>query len=281
MDSVNKILAMENNKCVEKYPSKSDFYYYYFCSEYKGTNKKFCEAIRPYTPSTSTYTSSSTSRNYPVSADYSAKCVYGNYGCKKKKKKYEEASTEVECGYLSPEDTNKMCVFKSDKCVEQYASCYLYETEENTINKETCESLIIPNGKCKFTAGTGSSKGTCRDDTLKCSDFRLNLFTTCSSITLSDSSKKCVYSNSACSISDKTCLDLYTLSSSIDESETCGAAKTSSDKTCIGNPNKNGCVEASKEETHNNDEEKKSSEGNFIGKKTLNKIILMLMVLLI
>ena len=247
MDSVNKILAMENNKCVEKYPSKSDFYYYYFCSEYKGTNKKFCEAIRPYTPSTSTYTSSSTSRNYPVSADYSAKCVYGNYGCKKKKKKYEEASTEVECGYLSPEDTNKMCVFKSDKCVEQYASCYLY----------------------------------CRDDTLKCSDFRLNLFTTCSSITLSDSSKKCVYSNSACSISDKTCLDLYTLSSSIDESETCGAAKTSSDKTCIGNPNKNGCVEASKEETHNNDEEKKSSEGNFIGKKTLNKIILMLMVLLI
>ena len=86
MDSVNKILAMENNKCVEKYPSKSDFYYYYFCSEYKGTNKKFCEAIRPYTPSTSTYTSSSTSRNYPVSADYSAKCVYGNYGCKKKRK---------------------------------------------------------------------------------------------------------------------------------------------------------------------------------------------------
>ena len=109
----------------------------------------------------------------------------------------------------------------------------------------------------------------------------MNLFSTCSGITLSDSSKKFVYSNNACSISDKTCLDLHTLSIGIDKSETCGAAKTSSDKTCIGNPNKNGCVEASKEETHNNDEEKKSSESNFIGKNTLNKIILMLMVLLI
>lgn len=278
----DKICAMENNQCVEKYPSKSDFYYYYFCSEYKGTNKEFCEAIQPYTPSTSTYTSSSsTSRYYPLQPDYSAKCVYGEYGCEKKQKKCEEASTEVECGYLSPEDTNKICVFKSNKCVEQYASCNLYETEENTINQETCESLIFPSTKCKFTAGTGSSKGTCRSDTLKCSDFRLNLFSTCSGITLSDSSKKCVYSNNACSISDKTCLDLYTLSSGIDESETCGAAKTSSDKICIGNPYLNGCVEASKEETHNNDEEKKSSEGNFIGKNTLNKIILMLMVLLI
>jgi hypothetical protein len=144
---------MENNKCVKKYPSKIDFYYYYFCSAYKGTNKEFCETIQPYIPSTST----SSSRYHPVSSDYSAKCVYGDYGCEKKQKKCEEASTEVECGYLSTEDTNKMFVFKSNKC-EQYVSCYLYETEENTINKETCESLIFSNTKCKFTAGTGSSK---------------------------------------------------------------------------------------------------------------------------
>jgi len=276
----DKICAIENNRCVEKYPSKSDFYYYYFCSEYKGTNKEFCEAIQPYTPSTSTYTISSTSRYYPVQPDYSAKCVYGEYGCEKKQKKCEEASNEVECGYISPEDTNKICVFKSNRCVEQYKTCQDYEDNENTINQEICESLIIQGGKCKFTAGSGGSKGTCRTQALTCSDFRLNLFSTCSSITLSDSSKKCVYSNNACSITDKTCLDLYTLSSSIDEDEICGAAKTSSDKVCIGNPNKNGCVEASKEETHNNDETK-CSDGNFIGKNALNKIILIIMVLLI
>ena len=108
----DEICAMENNKCVKKYPSKIDFYYYYFCSEYKGTNKEFCETIQPYIPSTST----SSSRYHPVSSDYSAKCVYGDYGCEKKQKKCEEASTEVECGYLSTEDTNKMFVFKSNKC---------------------------------------------------------------------------------------------------------------------------------------------------------------------
>ena len=171
-----------------------------------------------------------------------------------------------------------MCVFKSSKCVEQYSTCELYQNNENTIDEATCTSLIT-NGKCKFTAGSGGSKGSYTTQTPTCSDFRLDLFSTCSGITLSDSSKKCVYSSNACSISDKTCLDLYDLSSGNKE-ETCGAAKTSSNKVCIGNPNKKGCVEASKEETHNNDETK-CSDGNFIGKNALNKIILIIMVLLI
>ena len=75
MDS-DKICVMENNKCVEKYPSKSDFYYYYFCSKYKGINKEFCEAIQPYEPSIDIYTISSSSRYYPIKPDYFAKCIY-------------------------------------------------------------------------------------------------------------------------------------------------------------------------------------------------------------
>ena len=76
---------------------KSDFRYYYFFSEYKGTNKEFYEAIQSYTPSTYT----STSRCYPVSPDYSAKCVYGEYGCKKEQKKCEETNNEVVCVFNS------------------------------------------------------------------------------------------------------------------------------------------------------------------------------------
>ena len=38
----------------------------------------------------------------------------------KNSKKWEEASNEVECGYIIPEDSIKMCVFNSNKCVEQY-----------------------------------------------------------------------------------------------------------------------------------------------------------------
>ena len=45
------------------------------------------------------------------------------------------------------------------------------------------------------------------------------------------------------------------LNSGIDEDETCGAVQiSSSDKKCKGNPYKNGCVDVSKEETHNNEE---------------------------
>ena len=83
---------------------KSDFRYYYFFSEYKGTNKEFYEAIQSYTPST--YTSSS--RYYSLKLDYSVKDVYGKYGCEKEQKmwgKCDEASNEV------------VCVFNSSLCV--------------------------------------------------------------------------------------------------------------------------------------------------------------------
>ena len=91
-------------------------------------------------------------------------------------------------------------VFNSSQCVYQYVSCYLYETEENTIDEI---NLIIQNGKCKFIVGTRISKGTYRDNTVKCFVFLFDVFRACSEIILSDSSKKCVYSNNMCSISEK------------------------------------------------------------------------------
>ena len=80
----DKICVIKNNKCVEKYPSKSVFSYYYFCSKNKGINKIFCEVIQSYIPSS--HTASSPLRNYLVSPNYSSRCVYGEFGCEKNRK---------------------------------------------------------------------------------------------------------------------------------------------------------------------------------------------------
>ena len=53
----DKICVMENNKCVDKYPSKNDFRYYYFCLKFKRTNKELYEGIKSYIPSSHTVSS--------------------------------------------------------------------------------------------------------------------------------------------------------------------------------------------------------------------------------
>ena len=77
----------------------------------------------------------------------------------------------------------------------------------------------------------------------------IGLILSCSGIILSNSSKKCVYSNNTCSIFYQTCLDPYTSNVGIDEDETRGVVQiSSSDKKYKGNQGGGGCVEASKEE---------------------------------
>lgn len=257
-----KVCALENGKCVEKYQTEN----YYYCSDYRGTDREFCESIQPY-------------NSFSYSPDFSSKCVYGNKGCEKLPKKCEEAKDQTECQKIVPSNTDKMCIFR-EKCVEQYKTCDLYQTKENTLDKTTCESILIENKadtyKCVFTAGSGSSKGTCREETRKCTDFKIeSIQAQCSNINFS--TKKCTFSNNGCSLIDKTCLDLYS-SSSVDE-EICAAAPTSSNnKKCIENPNGNGCREVDKTEENKNNEQGENS-GSFIGKYFLEMLILIFLSL--
>lgn len=172
-----KVCAFENNKCVEKSKFK-------FCSEYRGTDKNICESIQPYI--------------YDESAiDFSSKCEYGNYGCQKVKKKCEEAKNENECSSIIPTDnTNKICIFKDNACIEQYKSCQLYQNNEEKIYKSVCESIIpLTNpelNKCEFNENGGVA--TCIEKRRLCSDFQSEfLKTQCLSIVLPDEKKMFIF----------------------------------------------------------------------------------------
>ena len=236
LDSKYKCV-IENKKCVEKFVPQEN--YYYFCSDYKGTDQKFCQSIQPHTYFGSSYTA------FYLIPDYSSKCVYEN-GCTKVSKKCSEAKDETECGNIIPDDDDKICIYKSG-CIEQYKSCKKYEDNEEAINQNTCESITIAYGetenektldpikyRCKYTAGASGAKGTCRAQLRTCSEFTPDLIKgSCSGISLADASKKCVFSNNKCSSqTQKTCMEL--ISENDVNSDICEEAKTSStDKKCV------------------------------------------------
>ena len=269
-----KTCTMENGKCVEKYPIQN----YIYCSDYRGTNREFCESIQPH------IYSSSHSRNIP---DYSSRCIYGNKGCEKVSKKCEEAKDYDECQSIIPSNTNKMCVFKHS-CFEQYKDCLKYENGEDSLNQDTCESILIQGKpethRCKYNAGAGTSKGTCRETERKCTDLIIeSIIGDCSSIslTLTDQTKKCVFSNNACSLVSKTCLELFYLSGADDEE--CGAAVTSSqNKKCVVNSNNDGCIEIDKDSNGGNENQGggDSSGNSLIEKNYFIKIAIILLGLL-
>ena len=137
----------ENNRCIEK-----TNYAYKFCHEYGGKDKRICEAIIPW----------SISFNRIL---YGKKCVLNSYGCSEVNKEYSDAKNEKECYAATPTDyTKKHCVFIDNVCKEQYKACVTYENSESTLNKETCESIVIKDdntNKCVFTEGKDGAKGTC------------------------------------------------------------------------------------------------------------------------
>ena len=121
---------MENNKCVEKYPSESNFYFYYLCSAYKRTNKEFYEVIQSYqpcTPSSSIYSL----RYYPFSLDYSVKCIYGEYGCEKKRKNVRKQVMKLNADIFLQNISIK-CVFSNIVDLSNNLHHATYETAENT-----------------------------------------------------------------------------------------------------------------------------------------------------
>jgi len=113
-----------------------------FCSGYIGTDKNFCESIKP----------RKNDYFYPGEYDYSSKCIYGKEGCQKVSKECSDASDYFECSKIELANIKKKCVFLNNTCVEQYKTCQLYEDTEESITQKTCESIMMDdiNTKCVF-----------------------------------------------------------------------------------------------------------------------------------
>ena len=263
-----KICAFIDNKCIEKYPIQQDDSYSY-CSNYRGTNREECEAIL---------------------TSNGKKCYYNEtFGCMVQKK-CSEAKSELECNKMTPEDSAiKQCAYINGQCVEQYKSCSYYNTYEKDIEQSICEDIRININSqnynthyCKFTASTTGGKNKCASQKRECSEFILApLQNQCTSLTISDKTKKCVFENNVCSSKPKTCLELDSLTSITNLSEReeiCENAETSSDKkVCRINGNKNGCIEKIKETMENEDCKCPTCSAR---EKYLGKIILALLLFL-
>ena len=111
----------------------------------------------------------------------------------------------------------------------------------------------------------------------------------CLSITLSDPTKKCTFSNNSCSLVAKTCLEL---TSGVTTEEQCKNASTSSsNKECVFNSTKAGCEEKFKSqevevteqvtEQIKEDISKNENQNSFQGQEYLDKIIIILLFLMI
>lgn len=257
-DSRKKCI-IENRKCIEKLMPET----YYHCSDYRGTDKEFCESIQPY--------------DYmnPSNPDHASRCVYGNNGCENLLLNCGDLKTESECDEITPTNGITMCVFKGNKCVDQYISCQKYYDSENVIEEQTCKSIKVQSTyqtrKCVYEPATGGTglKALCTEINRECRDFEVEFIKSqCTELQLTDQTKKCTFSNNVCSTVPKTCIDLNNFSGATDE--ICEAAQTSSsDKICKLNYNKNGCKEVNKPKSS-----KKKDNG---GKLSFNKIILILL----
>lgn len=281
----NRECIIENGKCIEKYKEKK----YKYCSEYHGTDKFICESIQPYK-----------TENIP---DYSSRCVYGSHGCERESINCNEAKDILECESIIHPDKHKKCIFKDNVCVEQFRNCDLYEIYGETINRQTCESIIIndaydlPNAlqnedpykyKCVFHQEEGSNAlNRCTIEERICEDFKNDLITSqCLNINqILDRTKKCSYMNNNCTPIDKTCLELEQIDTVT--ADICKAASTSSpSKICSLKVDETdetiivGC-----EELENKDyvyiEEKPREKKNSDGNKYKNKIIKLLLFFLI
>ena len=291
------VCVHENNKCVEK-----TNYVYKLCNYYGGKDKKICEAIIP----------RSTWNDQII---YGEKCAINNYNaCISVKKVCSEAKDAKECYSITPTDSSKKhCVFINNVCIEQYKTCITYENSENILNKETCESIIIDNdkkNKCVFTEGKDGAKGTCRSQEKKSSDFNIkSLAKECSDLSssLPIYTKKCSFSNNACTTIDKTSCAELSLSLDATEENCKTATTTSPNIKCVYKPGQ--CKEENlfykdsdnKEDNESNskssdkrkddntidninngdDNENKSGDTNFARQNYLNKLLLILLSVIV
>lgn len=262
----------ENNKCVKKKKECSEYkgrtsseceeyfaseenkkcFYedgiceakYYECSGYTGKDKSICESIVIHDQN-----------NWH---QLMRKCVMENGVCTMKKKECKEYTNEFVCTiinlYLYLEGEDKRCVYYNNECIEQWKDCSTYSDNAEKVEKSVCESIILSSDSKKCVFESGETKNSCVEKDKLCSDFKIDDYKDhCIQLTPSFE-KKCVYSNSNCEETGKTCLELENITS-VTES-ICSAASTSnSDKQCILKEDHSGCEEV------NNPDKKNSGFG--------------------
>ena len=284
--SDDKQCSFVNNKCTEIDKVKvNPEEYYYYCSDYRGTDKTKCESILP-------HSETNFDGNELESIDFSAKCVYDtNIGCIRKRKECSEAKSEYECQNISPEDTDQQCAYINNNCIQQYRSCSLYENKVGTaMTKNGCENIKISentysffNSYCEYTENSGTK--TCTRKARECKDLSSELLqnivkSTCSFLTITDVSKKCVYNNNNCVEQVKTCKELsYFPSVPGNLNSICENAPTSSNnKVCKKNHFNSGCEERDPDpDSSNTGSNGSSNDGKRIF--TSSKIIFALILL--
>ena len=259
-----KHCTFENKKCVEEYnncPGTNEeiskekceaikLWDYYICKYDEtnkncyikigecsdGTNEEKCKKIVPYDKS-----------NYRV--DYKNKCVWESQSCVIKTKVCGDAKDFYECSQITPATANKNCAYINGECKEQYKDCSTYNSESN-IEKTVCESIFVGElYKCVFKSGTPDQ---CVQESKysSCTDFKKDEYKSlCTNYDFS-TTKKCTYSNSACSTVQKTCLELSNESKVSDK--TCENAPTSGyNKYCVLKEDESGCEEKERENNDN------------------------------
>mgnify|MGYP006873159560 CR=1 FL=1 len=226
--------------------------------------KDECEAIRYYSG---------------YSFDTYKTCTFSGTTCSTKEKQCSEMTTEYECSSLTLSDTNKICVFTNNACKEQFKTCEAYQNSGATIDKETCESIIMESDyrkKCQFIGGR------CTEAKRKCSDFDVDsIANLCYNNILPLDTKRCSYSNNACSLIYKpTCYELSYSKNATEE--ICSNAKTNSDyKVCGLKSDKKGCQDYSNPSPTKKTSSQSSQSSSKNGAKYLDVFAIALYCLLV
>lgn len=202
-----------------------------------------------------------------IDLDY--KCTWKDT-CVKEKRLCSDARSIQECSVISPSSSYKECIFIDGSCREQYTRCSAYNSG-NEKDSTKCESIMLNDftKKCYL-----DQSGTCQEKAIAttCSDFKKDDFASyCPLLSFQDLEKKCTYSNSACTPSPRTCLEL-SYAPEVSE-DICADAPTSDSKgkICSIKADFSGC-----------EEKDSGNKGSFIyDKKTLIFSLLLISFLLL
>ena len=132
------------------------------------------------------------------------KCVLENKECKKVEiqKECEDFTSKNECLAYDLKKDGKKCVFKNNKCIEEYKNCEAYNTlvSEADRKKENCESIYsYKEGsrvyKCVFSS---DSKKCERKEGRECSDYTGSDAEECELYPTQVQNHACTYDKNSC-----------------------------------------------------------------------------------
>ena len=126
--------------------------------------------------------------------DVTKKCVFKDNACSITNKEcsdYKSYEPKENCTKISTvlsDPTKKTCKFDGSKCIEDYISCTSYKGQD----KETCESIMVSNGKCFLEKDID-----CKQKELSCSEAKTE--SDCWYVAKAENSRKfCFYYGDQC-----------------------------------------------------------------------------------